>query len=161
MPPVELTALPSLAIDATLDPQVKSSTPLVEPLDVEVTQLSPFGFAKDDHDQLFEKEESVKDEEDGEVEESVVGEVEEEWPSLGLELLEKEESVKDGEDGEVEESVVGEVEEERPSMKSIPGMKSAKPEMRTEKAQSKSESISKADESSASSSLGELRFKDE
>ena len=65
------------------------------------------------------------------------------------------------EDAEVEESVDGEVEEEWPTIKSIPGMKSAKPESRTDKAQSKSESIPKADESSASSSLGELRFKDE
>ena len=65
------------------------------------------------------------------------------------------------EDAEVEESADEEVEEEWPSLKSIPGMKSAQTESRTDKAQSKSESISKADESSASSSLGELRFKDE
>ena len=90
----------------------------------------------------------------------MVCEVEEEWPSLGLVMEEKEEVVK-AEEGNIvieEEEMVSEVEEELPKINAIPGMDTCSSKSPSKRDRLKSQSMPSANDSS---SLGELRFKDE
>ena len=95
------------------------------------------------------------------VEEKEVSEEEEEWPSLGLSLGVTEEVKKVEKGTVVEEKEVSEEEEESRSINVIPALKVFKLKSQPEKDQSQSQSISQIDDSSVSSSLGELRFQDE
>ena len=90
-----------------------------------------------------------------------MSEGEEEWPSLGLSLdvTEEVENVEEGE--EVKDEVVSEGEEEWPSINAIPGLKVSEQKLQPEQAQPSSQVKPAADDSSVSSSLGELRFQDE
>ena len=63
--------------------------------------------------------------------------------------------------GVVEEPVVSGGEEEWPSINAIPGLEASEPKSRPEQAPAPSQSRPAADDSSESSSLGELRFQDE
>ena len=86
-------------------------------------------------------------------------EVEEEWPSLGLVLEEKEEVVESaGEEVDEEEKMSVEVEEECPKINMIPGLNSTLSESSHQKSRPRSQSVPEVNDSS---SLGELRFKDE
>ena len=107
------------------------------------------------------KEEVVKAEEGTVVEDEVVSEGEEEWPSLGLDLGVKEEVVKAEEGTVVEDEVVSEGEEEWPSINVIPDLEKSETKPRSDNDQPPSQSFPVVDDSSVSSSLGELRFKDD
>jgi len=102
--------LPSLAVDSMNDIQVQDSTPVMEPLDVEVTQLSPVGFAKIESDGSLVRDELVQ------VEEIEASDEEEEWPSVGLNFEVKEEPENLGEESVVEEIETRDEEEEWPSV---------------------------------------------
>jgi Tfp pilus assembly PilM family ATPase len=107
------------------------------------------------------KEEAEKVKEVEEVEDEVESEGEEEWPSLGLSLGVKEEAEKVKEVEEVEDEVESEGEEESLSINAIPGLQVSEQKLQPEQAQPSSQAKPAADESSVSSSLGELRFQDE
>ena len=62
---------------------------------------------------------------------------------------------------EVKEEVVSEGEEESLSINAIPGLKVSEQKLQPEQAQPSSQVKPAADDSSVSSSLGELRFQDE
>ena len=64
-----------------------------------------------------------------------------------------------GEESVVEEIEASDEEEEWPSINAIPGLAGSEPKSRSEKIQSSSRPV--ADDSSDTSSLGELRFQDE
>ncbi|MDO6351460.1 hypothetical protein Q3Y53_02790, partial [Synechococcus sp. YX-04-1] len=83
--PSPLTPLPSLAVEAIIDPHELQSTPAMDPLDVEVTQFSQLDLANADLDGLMTKV-ALQAAEESVIEDEVVSEGEEEWPSLGLEL---------------------------------------------------------------------------
>ena len=89
-----------------------------------------------------------------------MNEGEEEWPSLGFDVLEKE-GLEDA-DKEVvaEEPDVNEGEEEWPSINAIPELDASEPESISRKPESTPQSKSAVNDSSDSSSLGELRFKE-
>ena len=110
---------------------------------------------------LWAPEEVEAEEEVEEVKDEVVSEGEEEWPSMGLSLgvTDEVENVKEVE--EVEDEVVSEGEDESPSINAIPGLKVSEQKLHLEQPQSSSQAKPVADESSASSSLGELRFQDD
>ena len=91
----------------------------------------------------------------------MVSEGEEEWPSMRLDLEEKEEVVSVEEEADVGESVVSEGEEEWPSIKAIPGLQVSVPKSPPERSKSSVQSKAESFDSSDSSPLGELRFKDE
>nr|WP_115094866.1 hypothetical protein [Synechococcus sp. UW106] len=158
---LELAPLPSLTVEASVDAQKQPSTSQLEPLDVEVTQLSPASGTMDVREEFLVKEEPVKVEEVSAVEEVVESEEEEKWPSLSLDLVEKKEGVKAEESSEVEEPVAGDEGEEWPSINAIPGLEPSEPQLQPEKAQMKSHTRIANNDSSESSSLGELRFQDE
>ena len=107
---------------------------------------------------VTEEVENVKEVE--EVEDEVDREGEEEWPSLGLSLgvteevenVEEVEEVKDEVDREGEEAL---------SINAIPGLTLSEQKLQPEQVQPSSQAKPVADESSASSSLGELRFQDD
>ena len=107
------------------------------------------------------REEVENVEEGEEVKDEVVSEGEEEWPSLGLSLgvTEEVENVKEVE--EVKDEVNREGEEESLSINAIPGLTLSEQKLQPEQAQPSSQAKPVADESSASSSLGELRFQDD
>ena len=89
-----------------------------------------------------------------------VNEGEEEWPSLGLDVLEKE-GLEDVEEECVAEGPeVNEGEEYWPSINSIPELDASEPESISQKSKLTSQSTPAVDDSSNSSSLGELRFKE-
>ena len=87
--------------------------------------------------------------------------MEEEWPSLGLDVELKEEVVEDEEEEEVEEPEVSEVEEEWPSINSISGLELSQQQSSPQNLEMKSASSTVVQDDSDSSSLGELRFQDE
>ena len=76
-----------------------------------------------------------------------------------LRVTEEVENVKEVE--EVEDEVVSDGDEEWPSINAIPGLKVSEQKLQPEQAQPSSQTKPVADESSVSSSLGELRFQDE
>ena len=179
--------LPSLPVDLINDVQAQQSTSVMLPLDVEINQLSPAGISKVERDgsllrdELVQVEEiEVSDEEEewpsvglnlevmeepenlGEecvVEEIEAREEEGEWPSVGLNLEAKEEPENLGEESVVEEIEASDEAKEWPSINAIPGLAASEPKSRPEKVQSQPRSL--ADDSSDTSSLGELRFQDE
>ena len=166
-----LAPLPSLAVESILEVQDQPTRAPKDPLDVEVIQLGQAGLSKDDHDDSSLKEELVKAQEEevvsegveeGEdIEDGVVSEREEEWPSLGLDLGVKEEVVKAEEGTVVEDEVVSEGEEEWPSINVIPDLEKSETKPRSDNDQPPSQSFPVVDDSSVSSSLGELRFQDD
>ena len=95
------------------------------------------------------------------VEDPGVSEVEEESPSLELDLELKEEVAVIDEQIVVEEPEVSELEEEWPSIKSIPGLELSEVLSGSEIPKTISTSSPVIDDSLDSSSLGELRFQDE
>ena len=103
-------------------------------------------------------------EEEKAVEEPEVGEMEEEWPSLGLDI-EVQEEVVDADfekEKEVEDSVSSEGDEEWPTIKSIPGLELSQSQPSSEISKSKKSPTSLVNEdASEASSLGELRFQDD
>ena len=106
-------------------------------------------------------EEVENAEEVEEVKDEVVSEGEEEWPSLGLSFGAPEEVETEEEVEEVKDEVVSEREEEMRIINTIPGLKVSEQKLQSSEIQPSSETRPVADESSASSSLGELRFQDE
>jgi len=178
----------SLAVDAIIDSQEDPTSSVLAPLDVEVNQLSSVGLTKIDPDHLLinpsgeiqeesvveeginpgeeespslgleVKEKAAKPEEESVVEEGM-NPGEEEWPSLGLEV--KEEAAKPEEESVVEEGMNRGEEEEWPKIKAISGLDVSLPKSTPVKDQSISQSRRAVDDSSESSSLGELRFQDE
>ena len=89
--------LPSLAVESIIDVQEQSSSPPMDPVDVEVSQIAKADVGKVslpmvDRDGPSSKMELVRVEEVEEVEDEVVSEGEEDWPSLGLSLGVTEES---------------------------------------------------------------------
>ena len=172
-PPLASVSLPSLAVDSILDAEDQPIASAMDPLDVEVAPRlpdRPIGDVVDDSlekkdAETAEKEEVISVEEEVDVEESVLSEGEEEWPSMRLDLEEKEEvmSVEEEEEEEVdvEELVVSEGEEEWPSIKAIPGLQVSVPRSQPERSKSTSQSKPEIVDSSDSSPLGELRFQDE
>ena len=150
---------PSLAIEAIIDADVQPITSGMAPLDVDVTPLFRDGQSDEGLDESLSKEEVVEVDEQTVNEGPEDSEVEEEWPSLGLDLEVKEEVV------EVEEQTVdegpedSEVEEEWPSVKSIPGLELSELQQSSESSKTKPPSRSVADDASDSSPLGELRFR--
>ena len=154
--------LPSLAAESMTSVKVQRSTSQIAPLDVEVIQLSPDVVTSEDSEESLMNEVIVDVDEEVEekgVVEQVEAREEEAWPSItaipDLEvkegLVEVEEEVE--EKGVVEEAEVRE-EEAWPSITAIP-------DLEVEKVQSKSEKSPAVEDSSMSSSLGELRFQDE
>ena len=111
-PPLVSTSLPILSVEENIDSYPQSNISVMAPLDVDVTRLPPYAQTDDALDESLSKEEVLDDEEEEEVEEPEVSEVEEEWPSLGLDVELKEEVVEDEEEEEVEEPEVSEVEAE-------------------------------------------------
>ena len=88
--------------------------------------------------------------------------MEEEWPSLGLDVEVKEEVVEVEAKKEVEDPVLSEGKEEWPSIKSIPGLELSQSQPSSEISKSKKSPASLVNEdASESSSLGELRFQDD
>ena len=186
-PQSTVAPLPSLPVDLINDVQAQQSTSVMLPLDVEINQLSPAGISKVERDgsllrdELVQVEEiEVSDEEEewpsvglnlevmeepenlGEecvVEEIEAREEEGEWPSVGLNLEAKEEPENLGEESVVEEIEASDEAKEWPSINAIPGLAASEPKSRPEKVQSQPRSL--ADDSSDTSSLGELRFQDE
>ena len=93
-----------------------------------------------------------------------MSEVEQEWPSLRLNVEVQEDAVDvDVEkEKEVGDPVLSEEEEEWPSIKSIPGLKLSQSQSGPEISRSKKSSASLVvEDASESSSLGELRFQDD
>ena len=101
--------------------------------------------------------------EEGKVLEEPEGsDVEEEWPSMGLDVEVKGQAVDVEVEKVVEDSVLREGEEEWPSIKSIPGLELSQSQPSSEISKSKKSPVSLVNEdASESSSLGELRFQDD
>ena len=160
-PPLASASLPSLAVDSIIEAEDQPSTAKMDPLDVELIVPLSDGVRVHFRDGALEKE-GLEDAE-GEVvaEEPEVNEGEEEWPSLGLDVLAKEGLGKSEEEVVAEEPEVNEGEEEWPSINAIPESDSSDLESMSQKSESKSRSTSAVDDFSDSSSLGELRFKDD
>ena len=156
------TAAPSaLAVELIIDAEAQSINSAMAPLDVDVTPLFSDGQRIDALDESLSTEESVKADEQIVVEDPGVSEVEEESPSLELDLELKEEVAVIDEQIVVEEPEVSELEEEWPSIKSIPGLELSEVLSGSEIPKTISTSSPVIDDSLDSSSLGELRFQDE
>ena len=158
--------LPSLAVESIVDLQEQFSSPPIDPVDVEFIQIAKADVGKvmlpsGDRDGSSSKMELVKVQEVEEVKDEVVSEREEEWPSLGLSFGAPEEVEAEEEVEEVKDEVVSEREEEMRIINTIPGLKVSEQKLQSSEIQPSSETRPVADESSASSSLGELRFQDE
>ena len=114
-PPAASSASPALAVEAD-DAEAQPITSEMAPLDVEVIPFVSDGQSDAALDESLSQEESVDVAEAKAVEEPGVSEVEEEWPSLGLDVDVKGEAVDAEEEKAVEEPEVGEVEEEWPCL---------------------------------------------
>ena len=141
--------------------EAKPITSDMAPLDVDVIPLFSDGLSNAALDESLSKEQALTVDQEKAVEESEVREVEEEWPSLGLDVEVKEEAVDVEEEKAVEESEVSDGEEEWPSIKSIHGLALSQSQPGSEISKSKSPSTSVVEDASESSSLGELRFQDD
>ena len=87
--------------------------------------------------------------------------MEEEWPSLGLDLEVQKEVAELEEEKEVENPSFSEGEEEWPSIKEIPRLELSQSKANSEDSKQKLPSIPVIENDSDLSSLGELRFQDE
>ena len=90
-----------------------------------------------------------------------MSEGEEEWPSLGLDLAVKEGDAEVEEGAVIEEELLSEGEEEWPSINPIPHLEISEQGLRSKEHKSMPQKSIADDDSSDSSSLGELRFQDE
>ena len=161
-PPLASVSLPSLAVDSSIETEDQPSTAAeMDPLDVELIVPLSDGVSVDSRDGVLEKEGLEDAGKEVVAEGPEVNEGEEEWPSLGLDVLEKE-GLEDA-DKEVvaEEPEVNEGKEEWPSINAIPLLDASEPESMPQESESTSQTTSAVDDSSDSSSLGELRFKEE
>ena len=156
-PPSAPYASPALAVEAIIDAEARPITSAMAPLDVDVTPL----FFDDQNDDSLSKEESLKVNEETLIEGPVASEVDEEWPSLGLDLEVKKEFSEVDEEKEVEDPVLSQGEEDWPSIKALPGLELSLSEPSSKDPMSKPPSSSVIEGDSDSSSLGELRFQDE
>ena len=160
-PPVASSASHALAVEAIIDEEAQPITSGVDPLGVDVTSLFSDGQSDTALYESISQEEAVTVHVEKAVEEPEVIEVEEEWPSLGLDVEVKEEVVDVVEGKAVEELEVIEVEEEWPTIKSIPGLELSQSHSSSESSQPESSSRPVIENAPESSSLGELRFQDE
>ena len=114
-PPAASSASPALSVEAD-DAEAQPITSEMAPLDVEVMPFVSDGQSDAALDESLSQEQALTVDEENAVEEPEVCEVEDEWPSLGLDVEVKEETVVVEEEKAVEESEVREVEEEWPSL---------------------------------------------
>ena len=160
-PPVASSASPALAVEASIDAEAQPITSDLAPLDVDVTSLFSDGQSDNAFDESLSEEEALTVDEEEKVDEPEVAEVEEEWPSLGLDFEVKEEVVEVDEEEKVDEPEAAEVEEELIGIKSIPGLDLSQSQPSSISSKQKSSSSPFIEDASESSSLGELRFQDE
>ena len=159
--PLTSSASSALAVEAIIDAEVQPTTSAMAPLDVDVTPLFSDGQSDDALDEFLSNEELLKVDEQTAVAEPEVSEVEEEWPSLGLDLEVQKEVAELEEEKEVENPSFSEGEEEWPSIKEIPGLELSQSKANSEDSKQKLPSIPVIENDSDLSSLGELRFQDE
>ena len=161
-PPAASSASPALAVEASIDAEAQPITSEMAPLDVEVIPFVSDGQSDAALDESLSQEQTLTVDEENAVEEPEGSEVEEEWPSLGLDVEVKEEVVEVEAKKEVEDPVLSEGEEEWPSIKSIPGLELSQSQPSSEISKSKKSPASLVDEDASEfSSLGELRFQDD
>ena len=161
-PPAASSASPALAVEASIDAEAQPITSEMAPLDVEVIPFVSDGQSDAALDESLSQEQTLTVDEENAVEEPEGSEVEEEWPSLGMDVGVKEEAVVVEVEKEVEDSVLREGKEEWPSIKSIPGLDLSQSQPSSEISKSKKSPASLVNEdASESSSLGELRFQDD
>ena len=116
-PPAASSASPALAVAASIDAEAQPITSEMASLDVDVIPFVSNGQSDAALDEPLSQEQALTLDEEKAVEEPGVNEVEEEWPSLGLDVEVKEEAVDVEVEKEVEESAVSEVEQEWPSLR--------------------------------------------
>jgi Tfp pilus assembly PilM family ATPase len=154
--PSTLAPLPSLAVEAIIDSKEQQNNPDMDPLDVEVTQISSVDLSVVDGNRSLSDAGLLAEEGDVIEEEEKESEGEEEWPSLGLVVEEKEEDVK-AEGGDVieEEEMSLSLDAEHQSFESV--------DSEDQRQENRSEMVfdDQIDDSSESSSLGPLRFRED
>ena len=156
------SASPALAVEASIDAEAQLITSDLAPLDVGVIPFVSDGQSDGALDEAFSQEQALTVDEENAVEEPEGSEVEEEWPSLGLDVEVKEQAVDVEVEKQVEDSVLSEGKEEWPSIKSIPGLELSQSQPSSEISKSKKSPTSLVNEdASEASSLGELRFQDD
>jgi Tfp pilus assembly PilM family ATPase len=161
-PPVASPVSPALAVEASIDAEAQPITSEMAPLDVDVIPFVSDGQSDAALDESLSQEKALSVEVAKEVEESEVSEVEEEWPSLGLDVEVKAEVVEVEAEKVVEDPVLSEGKEVWPSIKSIPGLELSQSQPSSEISKSKkSPTSSVIEDASESSSLGKLRFQDD
>ena len=164
MPPsAAVDSLSFMAKEVIIDSQEQPAKQEMDLLDVEVTQLLPDEASLEDPEVSLAQEVSESIDEGSVVEEEEVSEGEEEWPSLGLDLGVKEASESIDEGSVVEEEEVSEGQEEA----SLPvdtnplSLECVDTEQQHQESRNESEFNQATDNSSESSSLGPLRFRED
>ena len=113
---VASSASPALAFEVSIDAEAQPITSDVAPLDVDVSPLFSDGQSDTALDESLSQEEALKVDKEEKVDEPEVAEVEEVWPSLGLDVEVKEEDLGVDKEEKVDEPEVAEVEEVWPSL---------------------------------------------